>query len=214
MESFLTVKGFSEASLLINKSQFTAYTARVENEQEALAFIDSIKKKHWDATHNCSAYVLAGIPCLQKADDDGEPSGTAGKPILEVLHNRKLKNTAIVVTRYFGGIKLGAGGLIRAYSKAASLGVDAAKIVQRSLFKQYLVEIDYTLLGSVENQLRQHNYLVKDKTFTDKVSLVVLEKKGEENLSAQMADWTSGQAQITFVQAVYVETETIASISE
>lgn len=207
MDSFMTLKGSGEATFSVNKSLFTAHAARVENEQEAIQFIEAAKKEYWDATHNCSAYVLAGTPLLQKADDNGEPSGTAGKPILEVLHNRKLKNAVIVVTRYFGGIKLGAGGLIRAYSKAAALGVDTAGIVERSKYMRYRIEIDYSFLGSVENNLRQYNYIIESKKFTAKVELIVLERKGSENLISHLADWTSGQAAPIFLEEQYVDLE-------
>lgn len=207
MDSFMTLKGPGKATFSVNKSLFTAHAARVVNEQEAIQFIEATKKKYWDATHNCSAYVLAGTPLLQKADDNGEPSGTAGKPILEVLHNRKLKNAVIVVTRYFGGIKLGAGGLIRAYSKAAAMGVDTAGIVERSKYMRYRIEIDYSFLGSVENNLRQYNYIIESKKFTAKVELIVLERKGSENLISHLADWTSGQAAAVFLEEQYVDLE-------
>lgn len=207
MDSFMTLKGPGEATLLVNKSLFTAHAARVENEQEAIQFIEAAKKRYWDATHNCSAYVLAGTPLLQKTDDNGEPSGTAGKPILELLHNRKLKNTVVVVTRYFGGIKLGAGGLIRAYSKAAAMGIDAAGIAERSKYKRYRIEIDYSFLGSVESNLHQYNYIIERKVFTAKVELIVLEKKGLETLVSHLADWTSGQADIIFLEEQYVDLE-------
>lgn len=208
MDSFMTLKGLGEATFLVNKSLFTAHAARIENEQEAIRFIETAKKKYWDATHNCSAYVLAGMPILQKADDNGEPSGTAGKPILEVLHNRKIKNAVVVVTRYFGGIKLGAGGLIRAYSKAATMGIDAAGIVERSKYKRYRIEIDYPFLGSVENNLHQYNYyIIESKNFTASVELIVLEKKESENLISHLADWTSGQAAVTFLEEQYVDLE-------
>ena len=122
---YLTVSGYGEAEIEIQKSRFIAYVQRAEEEEAAAAFIEQIKKKHWNATHNCSAYVIGGNDQWQKADDDGEPSGTAGKPILEIIKKNQLKDTVIVVTRYFGGIKLGAGGLIRAYGKSASAGLKA-----------------------------------------------------------------------------------------
>ncbi len=105
---------------MIQKSRFIGYVKRVETEEDAQAFVQEIKKKHHDATHNCSAYMVGEHNQVQKANDDGEPSGTAGVPILEVLKKKDLKDTAVVVTRYFGGIKLGAGGLIRAYSSTTS----------------------------------------------------------------------------------------------
>src|SRR5699024_1453395 len=120
LSSYFTVKKEGSAEVMIKKSQFIGYVKRVETEEDAQAFIQSIKKKHHDATHNCSAYMVGEHDQIQKANDDGEPSGTAGVPILEVLKKKGLKDTAVVVTRYFGGIKLGAGGLIRAYGGTTS----------------------------------------------------------------------------------------------
>ncbi len=119
--SYFTVKQRGEHEIVIQKSRFIAHFARVETEEEAQDFIQEIKKQHWSATHNCSAYLIGEQDQIQKANDDGEPSGTAGVPMLEVLKKRELKDTVVVVTRYFGGIKLGAGGLIRAYGEGQLL---------------------------------------------------------------------------------------------
>ncbi|MBO1910908.1 YigZ family protein, partial [Microvirga sp. 3-52] len=127
--NYRTVKGYGESEYVIQRSRFITFVMRVETEEEALDFINNIKKMHHTATHNCSAYMIGEHDDIQKANDDGEPSGTAGVPILEVLKKQKLKDTAIVVTRYYGGIKLGGGGLIRAYGRAASDGIAAAGIV-------------------------------------------------------------------------------------
>lgn len=137
LQRYLTVRPEGETEIEINRSRFISYVKRVETQEEAVAFIQEIKKKHWDATHNCSAYIVGENDQFQKMDDDGEPSGTAGKPILEVIKKKGLKDTAIVVTRYFGGIKLGAGGLIRAYGKSASAGVRAAGVVERILTREH-----------------------------------------------------------------------------
>src|SRR6478735_5124674 len=135
---------------------------RVTTEEEAQQFIQDIKKQHWNATHNCSAYLIGERDQFQKANDDGEPSGTAGVPILEVLKKKGLKDTAVVVTRYFGGIKLGAGGLIRAYSGSASQSIDKIGVVKRQLMQLAGIHIDYTLLGKVENELRQSAYTLRN----------------------------------------------------
>ena len=126
----------------------------METEEAAQNFIAEIKKQHWNPTHNCSAYLVGEHDQIQKANDDGEPSGTAGVPILEVLKKKGLKDTVVVVTRYFGGIKLGAGGLIRAYGKATSEGVEATGVVLRKLMKVVSTKIDYTWLAKIENELR------------------------------------------------------------
>ena len=207
LHCYLTVSGSGEAEIEINKSRFIAYVQRVETEEEAVTFIDQIKKKHWNATHNCSAYVIGENDQYQKADDDGEPSGTAGKPILEILKKGKLKNTVIVVTRYFGGIKLGSGGLIRAYGKSASAGIKAVGVVERQNHTRIGVEIEYTFLGVMENQLRIQGYRIEDKEFTDKIRLIVLEKVGQEEILEQKAiDWTAGQVNFTREGYTYVDT--------
>ncbi|MBQ3433634.1 MAG: YigZ family protein, partial [Selenomonadaceae bacterium] len=154
LQKYYTVKGYGEHEIVIEKSRFICYVNRAETEEEAIAFIQQIKKKHWDATHNCSAYLIGEHDQIQKANDDGEPSGTAGVPMLEVLKKKGLKDTVAVVTRYFGGIKLGAGGLVRAYSRAVSEGLNAAGIVERRLMRVMQVTIDYSWLGKVENELR------------------------------------------------------------
>ncbi|EIW17416.1 MULTISPECIES: YigZ family protein [Pelosinus] len=204
---YLTVSGYGEAEIEIQKSRFIAYVQRAEQEEAAVAFIEQIKKKHWNATHNCSAYIIGGNDQWQKADDDGEPSGTAGKPILEIIKKNQLKDTVIVVTRYFGGIKLGAGGLIRAYGKSASAGLKAVGITQRQNHTRIGVEIDYTFLGMLENQLRLQGYRIEDKIFTDTIRLIVLEKVGQEEILEQkIIDWTAGQVTLTREGQVYVET--------
>ncbi|UUZ90782.1 YigZ family protein [Paenibacillus sp. P25] len=154
LAQYRTVKGFGQAEIVIKKSRFIGFARPVESEEEAIQFIEGIKKEHWSATHNCSAYMIGERDEIQKASDDGEPSGTAGKPILEVIKNQGLKNVAVVVTRYFGGIMLGAGGLIRAYTDGAVAGLAAAQQVYRVLHREMLVEIDYTWLGKVENEPR------------------------------------------------------------
>ena len=132
-KDYKTIKGYGESEIVISKSRFITYIDRAETEEEALRFIEKIKKMHSTATHNCSCYIIGEHDHIQKANDDGEPSGTAGVPMLEVLKKQGLKDTVVVVTRYFGGIKLGGGGLIRAYGKATTEGITAAQVVERKL---------------------------------------------------------------------------------
>lgn len=202
---YRTVGHYGEAEWEIQKSRFISYVARVESEEAAQAFIEQIRKKHWDATHNCSAYIVGPRGELQKADDDGEPSGTAGRPILEVIKKQNLTETVIVVTRYFGGIKLGAGGLIRAYGKSASEGVKAAGIIERQLFRRIAVTCDYGLLGLLENNLRSREYLLDGKEFTDQVTLYVLKRSEDQFLEQHIADWTAGQAAVELGDETYVD---------
>jgi uncharacterized YigZ family protein len=206
LKDYRTVAGDGQMEIEINKSKFIGYVSRVETEEAAAAFIEKIKKQHWDATHNCSAYMAGPNDQWQKADDDGEPSGTAGRPILEVIKRTGLKDTAIVVTRYFGGIKLGAGGLIRAYGKAASAGLKAAGLVDRIGHTEIAIELDYTLQGMLENQLRTDGYVIQDKLFTDKVTLVALEKCGQEEvLEKKVTELTAGRAILRRLGEVYVD---------
>jgi len=207
LKRYQTVAGYGQTEIEINKSRFIAYVKRVETEEMAVAFIAEIKKKHWNATHNCSAYIIGENDQYQKADDDGEPSGTAGKPILEIIKKMGLKDTVIVVTRYFGGIKLGAGGLIRAYGKSASTGIKEVGIIERQGHTRISVQIDYTLLGMLENQLRMQDYIIADKEFTDKINLIVLEKIGqEEELKQKITDWTAGNVLFSIAGEEYVDT--------
>ena len=174
LEQYRTVRSSGSLEVVIRKSRFIGHVMPVENEDEAVSFIEDIKKKHWNATHNCSAYTLGERDEIQRQSDDGEPSGTAGKPILEVIRNQGVKNVAIVVTRYFGGIMLGAGGLIRAYTDGAVLALEAGEVITRVLRRAVFVEIDYTWLGKVENELRGRGTKTGETLFTDKVTLTCL----------------------------------------
>ena len=206
---YKTVKGFGENEINIQKSRFIAYIERAETEEQAQEFIQMIKKQNWAATHNCSAYLIGEHDQIQKANDDGEPSGTAGVPILEVLKKKNLKDTVVVVTRYFGGIKLGAGGLIRAYGKATSEGLNATGIVERKLMRVMHTTIDYTLLGKAENELRSSVYTIKEIHYLEKVELETFVEEGEkESFSAWMVELTNGQAEIREGGVLYLE-ETI-----
>lgn len=206
LPSYYTVKGYGENEIEIQKSRFIAYIERVESEQEAQEFIQSIKKKHWNATHNCSAYLIGENDQIQKANDDGEPSGTAGVPILEVLKKKHLKDTVVVITRYFGGIKLGAGGLIRAYGKATSEGLAATGIVERKLMRIMHTTVDYTWLGKIENELRSSVYQLKEIHYLDKVEIeTFVEEAQTEVFKEWMIEMTSGQCELREGEMRYLE---------
>jgi len=205
---YYTVKGNGEHEIVIQKSRFIAHVARVETEEDAQDFIQKIKKENWNATHNCSAYLIGENDHIQKANDDGEPSGTAGVPILEVLKKKHLKDTVVVVTRYFGGIKLGAGGLIRAYGKSTSEGIDATGIVERKLMKVMSTVIDYTWLGKIENELRSSVYGIKDIHYLDNVEIETFVEEGDvQNFIDWMVELTSGQGEITEGDVLYLESD-------
>ncbi|WP_411739257.1 YigZ family protein [Peribacillus sp. S4] len=208
LTQYLTVAGRGEHEIVIEKSRFISHIARVETEDAAQAFIQEIKKKHKDATHNCSAYMIGEQNQIQKALDDGEPSGTAGVPILEVLKKKELKDTAVVVTRYFGGIKLGAGGLIRAYSKATSEGINATGVVIRKLMRVISTTVDYTWLGKLENELRSSIYQIKEIQYLDQVNILVyVEETQKETYIAWITELTNGQSHITEEEMLYLEEE-------
>ncbi len=196
-KDYQTVKGFGETEINIQKSRFITSVNRVESEQDAQNFIESIKTKHKSANHNCSAYLIGEHDSIQKANDDGEPSGTAGVPMLEVLKKQGLKDTVVVVTRYFGGIKLGGGGLIRAYGKATTEGLHAAKIVERRLHHLMKVSVDFTWLGKVENELRNSPYPIHQIDYTEAVELFIYVPIVKEDLFVEwITEMTNGQATI------------------
>ncbi|MBI0577709.1 YigZ family protein [Neobacillus cucumis] len=206
LSRYYTVKESGEHEIVIQKSRFIAHIKRVETEAAAQDFIQTIKKEHWDATHNCSAYLIGENDQIQKANDDGEPSGTAGVPILEVLKKKNLKDTAVVVTRYFGGIKLGAGGLIRAYGKATSEGISATGVVERKLMKVMHVTVDYTWLGKLENELRSSVYTIKEIHYLDTVEFEVFVEEGEiEQFNNWITEMTNGQGKISEGEILYLE---------
>jgi uncharacterized YigZ family protein len=208
LPSYYTVKGYGEHEIEIQKSRFIAYIQRAETEEEAQEFIQMIKKKNWKATHNCSAYMIGENDQIQKANDDGEPSGTAGVPILEVLKKKHLKDTVVVITRYFGGIKLGAGGLIRAYGKATSEGLNATGIVERKLVRIIHTTIDYTWLGKIENELRSSAYQLKEIHYLDKVEIeTYVEEAQTEEFYEWMIEMTSGQGEIHSGEVIYMEND-------
>lgn len=204
--NYLTVKGYGESEIIISKSRFLTYVNRAETEEEALLFIEKIKKMHAGATHNCSCYMVGEHDQIQKANDDGEPSGTAGVPMLEVLKKQGLKDTVVVVTRYFGGIKLGGGGLIRAYGKATTEGIAAAHVVERKLHYLMKIGIDYVFLGKIENEIRSSHYMLQDILYAENVEVCVHVLKEEEQI---FTDWitelTNGQATITNEDALFIE---------
>ncbi|MDM8098785.1 YigZ family protein [Oceanobacillus oncorhynchi] len=207
LSTYYTVNKQGTDEITIQKSRFIANVKRVESEEEAQEFIQSIKKEHRDATHNCSAYIIGETDYIQKANDDGEPSGTAGVPMLEVLKKKGLKDTAVVVTRYFGGIKLGAGGLIRAYGSATTQGIQTTGIVRRELMQGVSVTVEYTLLGKLENEIRQQSkYLLEDIHYLENVAFIIYVKTEETDI---FQDWitemTNAQAAFELLGQKYVD---------
>jgi uncharacterized YigZ family protein len=210
LTEYYTAKEQGEHEIIIQKSRFICHVQRVKTEEEAQNFIQDIKKTHWNATHNCSAYLVGERDQFQKANDDGEPSGTAGVPMLEVLKKRGLKDTVVVVTRYFGGIKLGAGGLVRAYSKSAAEGLNAVGIVKRILMKVMHIKVDYTWLGKLENELRTSTYKLKNMNYAEDVEFeVYVEEPRIDSFVEWMTELTNAQAIIEEGENTYLEEDVL-----
>lgn len=179
------------------KSRFIATLRPAASEQEALAFLEEMKKKYWDARHNCSAYIIGRKAELVRCSDDGEPSGTAGRPMLEVLMGEKLRDTAVVVTRYFGGTLLGTGGLVRAYTQAVQAGLSNSTIVTMRYTTVLKIGTDYQGIGKIQYLLGKNGILVQDTVYTEQVwieALVPYERVAQ--ISKEMIQATSGKAQI------------------
>lgn len=165
----ITIKSAYRIENDIQRSRFIATIQPVASEDEAKAFIQEMKQQHKEATHNCSAYTVGDTMHIQKANDDGEPSGTAGVPMLDILKKLEIHNACVVVTRYFGGIKLGAGGLIRAYSGAVRDVIHAAGRVEMREAIPVQVTISYDLTGKFEYELANTDFILRNTTYTDKV---------------------------------------------
>lgn len=188
----------------------------MENEEEALEFIEKTKKKYWDARHNCFAYVIGERGQLQRCSDDGEPNGTAGKPMLDVLLGNELRNVAVVVTRYFGGTLLGTGGLVRAYSQAVKAGLQASVVITKILGVKLHIETDYTTFGKIQYILAQRELKILDTVYTDKVELEVLIPKTElEQVMHAITEGTNAQADMTpKEECYYAEIDGVTTVLE
>lgn len=205
MGSYKTLHDFGSDEIIIEKSTFIGYAKPVKTEEEAVIFVNEIKKKHKDATHNVWAYTVGPTMNIQRYSDDGEPQGTAGIPTLEVIKKEDLRDVVVVVTRYFGGIKLGAGGLVRAYTKGAKVGLEAAKIIDKVLYKEVKIGIDYNQLGKVQNEIMNLGYFIKDTLYTDNVEIIVYAKLEDVGaLTSRMTDITSATAGIEFGEEFYL----------
>ncbi|MEA5094580.1 hypothetical protein SDC9_95723 [bioreactor metagenome] len=204
MSDYKSIHKAGRDEIIINKSKFIGSASPVENEQEAIEFIEKTRKEFKDATHNVYAYVIGENSNIQRYSDDKEPSGTAGMPVLNVIMQENLRNVVVVVTRYFGGVLLGAGGLVRAYTKGAKIGLEKGIIVEKNLYYQVSFSIEYPLLGKMDNELMKNEFIVKDKIYLDQVEFHLVVKEGEtEKIKAVVKEITSGQAEITVGQADY-----------
>lgn len=186
------------------KSRFIATVKRVESEEEAAVFVEAMKKKYWDASHNCSAMVIGERGELTRCSDDGEPSGTAGRPMLEVLLSEKLRNAAVVVTRYFGGTLLGTGGLVRAYTQAVKEGLSGCKLGTMRAGVRLEVLTDYNGIGKILYIMGTKGIEPEDSLYTDTVQLVLLvPAEDKEALCKEFTEATAGKAKITVKEELY-----------
>lgn len=195
----------------IKKSRFICHLKRVTDEAEAQEYIQMVKKKHWKANHNCVAYLIGDQNDIQRAYDDGEPTGTAGVPMLEVLKKQDLKYVVAVVTRYFGGTKLGAGGLIRAYQKSVSLALDEIGVVSRDLQVEISVTVSYPVSGKLENSLNESDYTLADILYTENVTFICLVDEEKVFIFKEdLTNWLSGQVQFEDGQMSYHESKRLS----
>ncbi|MEG1254694.1 YigZ family protein [Clostridium sp.] len=195
--SYFTVKGSATSEFQEKKSVFIGYIKRVDTEEEAKAFVSEIKSKHKEATHNVYAYVVGENKGIQRYSDDGEPQGTAGIPVLEVIKKNDLTDVAVVVTRYFGGILLGGGGLIRAYSKGASTAIEEAGVVEKIRGLNLKFTLDYDLIGKIQYLCGTNNWHIEDTVYTDKVELALFaEVNTKEEIIAAFVEATNGKVTV------------------
>lgn len=201
---YRTVFRRAETQMIEKKSRFIANVCPVDTEEQALKFIEEIRCEHRSATHNVYAYIISENN-ICRYSDDGEPSGTAGIPTLDVLRKEQLTNVAVVITRYFGGILLGGGGLVRAYGTTAKLGVDAAKIVTKTLCDIVKVETDYTTFGKVSYETLEKGYTVKDTVYGANVSMYVYcQTDDTENYISYITDISNARAACTKITTEYL----------
>ena len=195
---FRTIKEDGQVQEEIKKSRFICHAKRVYSEEEARDFITAIKKEHYKATHNCSAFIIGERSEIKRTSDDGEPSGTAGVPMLGVLENHNLTNVCVVVTRYFGGIKLGAGGLIRAYAGSVALAVKEIGIIEIKEQAGITIQMSYAQYQEYGNFLREHKLIELETNFTEQVdTMIYVNKEEKENIKAALVEFFNGKITLT-----------------
>ena len=204
LSQYKTVYSGGEAEIIEKKSRFIATVKPVKSEEEAITFIEGLKKKYWNATHNCFAYVIGERFQTQRCSDDGEPSGTAGRPMLDVLLGEEVHDVAVVVTRYFGGTLLGTGGLVRAYQGATKAGLMACTVITKMHGSKVAIHTDYTGLGKIQYILGQRGLTILHSEYSDRVALEVLLPEADvEQVMAEITEGTNGQAVMEIVEECY-----------
>jgi uncharacterized protein, YigZ family len=203
-EIFKTIYQGGIGEVVIKKSRFIATVCPVSTESEAIEVIDSLKKKYWDASHNCSAYIIGTENPIMRCSDDGEPSKTAGKPILDILISHELTNVVVVVTRYFGGTLLGTGGLVKAYQSATLDGLSNSILIHKELGIKIEITTDYNLIGKIQYFLGQEHITILSSDYTDIVVLTALVPPSKQGLfTKKIAELTNGSATLMILGQVY-----------
>ena len=205
-EQYRMLSKGAQAELVEKKSRFIATIRPVSSEEEAVAFIEEMKKKYYDARHNCSAFVIGSKGELTKSSDDGEPSGTAGRPMLEVLTGSGIRNIAAVVTRYFGGVLLGTGGLVRAYSGAVKMALEQCETITRRYGVQMLIKTDYNGVGKIQYLLGSKDVVIQDSVYAADVQMTVLVPIEEyDRLCKELVEATNGRVGLEEVEKLYYD---------
>ena len=205
-EQYIMLSKGAQAELVEKKSRFIATIRPVSSEEEAAAFIEEMKKKYYDARHNCSAFVIGSKGELTRSSDDGEPSGTAGRPMLEVLTGSGIRNIAVVVTRYFGGVLLGTGGLVRAYSGAVKMALEQCGTITRRYGVQMLIKTDYNGVGKIQYLLGSKDVVIQDSVYAADVQMTVLVPIGEyDRLCKELVEATNGRVGLEEVEKLYYD---------
>lgn len=202
-----TVKTDGSVEMVVEKSRFICYLKRVQSKEQAYEYIKELKKTHWDATHNCSAFIIGEQGMIQGSSDDGEPSGTAGIPMLEVLKKKKLHDVVAVVTRYFGGVKLGAGGLVRAYSKSVSNALEQIGIVQKIEVGEYILALDIVSAGKALNILYQQSlFQVASVDYQDVAKIYLRFRQADlQQVVAELTELLQMSVELELVDTSYIE---------
>lgn len=204
LEEYKTIYEGGQGEIIEKKSRFIAEVRLVKSEEEALKFIEEKKKQYWDATHNCYAYVIGERRELMRCTDDGEPQGTAGKPMLDVLLGEELYNTAVVVTRYFGGTLLGTGGLVRAYSKAVQEGIAKSRVITKYHGILTEIGIDYTGVGKLQYLFAKNDIPIIDSQYAEDVKMqILIPAKEEERIKKAVTEATNARAAVTDIKELY-----------
>ena len=203
-EAYRVLLSDGEGEFVEKKSRFIATVRIVHSEEEATRFIEEMKKKYWNATHNCSAFVVGERAELTRCSDDGEPSGTAGRPMLEVLLGEGIRNVAVVVTRYFGGILLGTGGLVRAYTQAVKEGLANCKKGVMCFGTRLSIKASYTDIGKIQYILGQENIPIENSIYAEDVEFTILFKEDKEKeLIKKITEATNARAKISVIERLY-----------